>query len=208
MFVQLLLINQILSGFTEILVKLHVFVLIPCCILIAIGLSVSVCSLQTAKKVNWSQRRCRWFFLYHCLMDDDNSPYIVAIDLPLHYFVKDSQSFLYRFLDLPCHHTMSAQAALEEVLLQQHEYSQAYTPSNNTSTPQHNKSAADKTSMHSNSLYETGVLIAMSALCLSHTLTLWWQACTTTTDGNLYWTRKDLFLAPTSFIYHCNKSLK
>ena len=68
---------------------------------------------------------------------------------------------------------MSAQAALEEVLLQQNEYSQANTTPYNTSTPQHNKAAADKTSNHSNSLYETGVLIAMSALCLSHTLKLW-----------------------------------
>ena len=77
-------------------------------------------------------------------------------------------------MDLSFPNTMSAQAALEEVLLQQSEDSQAYTPSHNTSPSEHNSSAEQEPSSHaSNSLYETGVLIAMSALCLSHTLKLW-----------------------------------
>ena len=106
-------------------------------------------------------------------MDDNNSPYIVAAYLSCHYSVRIFQCFVTGFLDLSFPNTMSAQAALEEVLLQQSEYSQAYTPLHNTSS-EHKCLAEQQPSSHaSNSLYETGVLIAMSALCLSHTLKLW-----------------------------------
>ena len=106
-------------------------------------------------------------------MDDNNSPYIVAPYLSCHYPDYKFSILLYRFLGLSFPNTMSAQAAVEEVLLQQSEDSQAYTPSHNTSS-EHKSSAEQRPSSHaSNSLYETGVLIAMSALCLSHTLKLW-----------------------------------
>ena len=126
-----------------------------------------------SEKMNWSNRGFCWLFL--SLLDGCQQFTIHCHRLPILSLLCYKYSmFYYRFLDLSFPNTMSAQAALEEVLLQQNEYSQAYTPSHNTSPSEHKSSAEQQTSSHaSNSLYETGALIAMSALCLSHTLKLW-----------------------------------